>query len=143
MTTLLQAPIAASFRREVDRFLDRFAEGDLQPFVGRWVPPVDVSETDDALLVELEIPGFAPAEVHVFLKDQVMTIRGEKKLDPERSERRYMHRECMSAKFVRTITLPMPVDAARAEAMFRNGMLAITLKKAEEVRGVRIAVQTA
>jgi HSP20 family protein len=142
MTTLMQAPMAASFRKEVDRFLDRFAEGDLQPFVGRWVPPVDVSETDDALLVELQIPGFEPTEVNVNLKDQLMTIRGEKNLDAKLPEKRYMHREFATGKFVRTITLPMPVDATRAEAIFRNGLLAITLKKAEEVRGVPIVVKT-
>lgn len=142
MTTLMQAPIVTSFRKEVDRFLDRFSEGDLQSIVGRWVPPVDVSETDDALLVELAIPGFDPADVRVTLKDQVLTVRGDKKPDPEHTDRRVVHRECVHGTFVRTIALPMAVDAARAKAMFHNGMLAITLKKAEEARGTTIAVQT-
>ena len=142
MSTLLQAPIVTSFRKEVDRFLDRFSEGDLQPMLGRWVPPVDVSETDETLLVEMEVPGFEPADVHLTLKDQMLVVRGDRKPDAERGDKRFVHRECMRGTFVRTIALPMPVDAARAKALFRNGMLSVTLRKAEEVRGTTIAIQT-
>ena len=141
MSTLLQAPIVSSFRKEVDRFIDRFSEGDLQPMLGRWVPAVDLSETDEALLVEMEVPGFEPADVHVTLKDTMLTVRGDRKLEPER-EKRFVHRECMRGTFVRTIALPMPVDSARAKALFRNGVLTITLRKTEEVRGTTITVQT-
>lgn len=142
MTTLLQSPIATSFRKEVDRFLDRFSEGDLQPVLGRWVPPTDVSETDEALVVEMEVPGFDPVDVRVTLKDQVLTVRGDKKQDAERTDKRFVHRECMRGTFVRTITLPTAVDAARTKALFRNGMLTVTMGKAEEARGTTIAVQT-
>lgn len=142
MATLLQAPIVTSFRKEVDRFLDRFSEGDLQPMLGRWVPPADLSETDDALVVELEIPGFDPTDVHVTLKDQMLTVRGDKKLETEHSGTRIVHRECLRGTFMRSVALPMSVDPARATALFRNGMLTITLKKAEEARGTTIPVQS-
>lgn len=142
MATLLQAPIVTSLRKEVDRFLDRFAEGDLQPVLGRWVPPADLSETDDSLVVEMEIPGFEPTDVHVTLKDQMLTVRGDKKQETERGGKRIVHRECLRTTFMRAIALPTAVDAARATALFRNGMLTITLKKTEEVRGTTIAVQT-
>ena len=141
MTTFMQTPIVTSFRKEVDRLLDRFAEGDLQPVLGRWVPPADLSETEDTLIVEMEIPGFNPADVNVTLKDQLLTVRGEVKRETERSEKRVVHRECMHSTFVRAITLPTAVDTARTKAVFQHGMLTVTLGKAEGARGTTIPVQ--
>jgi len=142
MATLMQAPIVTSFRKEVDRLLDRFSEGDLQSVLGRWVPPADLSETDDALIVEMAVPGFNPADVHVTLKDQILTVRGEVKRETERTEKRVVHRECMHSTFVRSITLPTAVDPARTNAVFENGMLTVTMNKAEGARGTTIPVET-
>jgi HSP20 family protein len=138
----MQAPIVNTLRKEMDRFLDRFSEGDLQPVLGRWVPPVDVFETDESLMVELEIPGFDPTDVHVTLKDQVLTVRGElKKEDPK--DWRIVRHECAHASFVRMIPLPAPADAARGTAVFHNGLLTITVNKADEARGTSIPVSSA
>lgn len=142
MATLMQSPIITSFRKEVDRLLDRFSEGDLQPVVGRWVPPIDLSETEDSLIVEMEIPGFKPTDVNVTLKDQLLTVRGEAHRETERTEKRVVHHECMHSTFVRTITLPTGVDVARTKAVFQHGMLTITLGKAEGAKGTTIPVQT-
>ena len=142
MSTLMQAPIVQNFRKEVDRLLDRFSEGDLQPMLGRWTPPANIHETDDKVIVELEVPGYEPSSIHVSVKDHVLTVRSDKKSEPTPSERRVVQRECVRGPFVRNLVLPSAVDHVRAKAHFHNGLLTITLEKSEDVRARTIAIST-
>jgi HSP20 family protein len=100
-------------------------------------PALDVSEAEGAWTVRAELPGVAPEEVEVSVTANVLTIRGEKKRESEgagRSERRY-------GKFARTIEFPTDLDGGKVEARSKNGVLTVTLPKAEASRPKTVSVK--
>ncbi|HYR11340.1 MAG TPA: Hsp20/alpha crystallin family protein [Longimicrobium sp.] len=105
-----------------------------------WTPAVDVSESDGTLVVKAELPGMAKDDVEIDLVDNVLTLRGEKKLEEERTEGEMHVWERSYGSFQRAFTLPCRVQEDRVTAEVKNGVLTITLPKAEEARGRKIEV---
>jgi len=106
-----------------------------------WTPPVEVTETDDAIDVTVELPGISKDDVEVDLDNNVLTIRGEKKEEKEEKEKeRYLY-ERYYGSFQRSFSLPAPVDENDVSAEFRNGVLNIRLKKQAEARGRKIEIK--
>lgn len=120
--------------------------------------PVEVSETDGAFEVKAALPGVKPEEVEITVHDDVLTIRAEHKevhedgAKPETAEgeptkesprRQFYRRELRYGSFSRSLNLPMGVDADKAEARFENGILTLTLPKAEANRPKQIKVTAA
>lgn len=106
----------------------------------RWSPAVEVRELDDELLVTAELPGMMKDDVEVELEKNVLTIRGEKKDEKEADEKdRYLYERYYGA-FQRSFSLPVPVDAARVRAEFKDGVLKIHLPKAPEAKGKKIEI---
>jgi len=103
-----------------------------------WAPPVDVSETDDAYVVEAELPGVAREDIDVDLTGRELTITGERK----EVERRgwFRHRSRRVGKFHYAVTLPHEVDADRIEATLADGVLTVRAPKATTARSRRITV---
>jgi len=125
---------------EINRLFDRFWSGwDLEPFgdwpaafEGTFAPRVDVSENDKEVRVQAELPGMDEKDVEVTLADGVLTIQGEKKEEhEEKGEGRY-YSECRYGHFRRDIPLPAEVDAQKAEATFKKGVLTVTLPRTPE-----------
>ena len=106
-----------------------------------WMLPLDVSETDDAYVVKASIPGVNPDDIDITLTDNVLTIKAEVKEEKEVEEARYHLRERRFGVFSRSITLPTAVDADKVEALYENGVLTLTIPKAEEVKPRKIEVQ--
>ena len=106
-----------------------------------WSPAVDVSESDGELTVTAELPGMRSEDVHVDLADNVLTIRGEKKEETERQEKEMRVVERSYGSFRRSFTLPSPVDEAKVEAEFKDGILRVTLPKTERPAGKKIEVK--
>jgi HSP20 family protein len=123
--------------------------------------PVEVSETDSAIEVKASLPGVKPEEVEITVHDDVLTIKAEHKeekaegtppaTDTEstageekkaEASRRYYRRELRYGSFHRSFTLPAGVDSDKAEAKFENGVLNLTLPKAEANRPKQIKVGT-
>jgi HSP20 family protein len=102
---------------------------------------LDVAEKNDAYIVKASVPGVAPEEVEVTLSDNVLTIKGEMKEDKEIKEETYHVRERRFGQFVRSVTLPMPVNADKIEAINENGVLTLTLPKAESTKPKKIEVR--
>ncbi|MBW7860132.1 MAG: Hsp20/alpha crystallin family protein [Rhodocyclaceae bacterium] len=102
----------------------------------------DVFEDQDRIVVRIEIPGMDKKDFEVEVHDEVLTVRGEKHFEKETTEGRYSVRQCAYGSFRRSIPLPLPVIAERAEARYRDGVLRIELPKAEHVRGRRIAIRS-
>jgi HSP20 family protein len=126
----------------MDRLFDRIWNGDIEtPMLMDWAPAVDVSETADAVTIKMEIPGLDPKDVQVMLKDQVLTIRGEKKRETEKKDERFYRKERMYGSFVRTIPLPTFVDEHKVNATFHNGLLTVSLIKAAEEKGTPIPIK--
>jgi HSP20 family protein len=132
-----------ALRREMDRLLDRFWEGDFPewPSFGEWTPKLDVADTKDAILVKAEVPGIDPKEIEVTVQDQVLTIKGEKREEKEeRDEHRYWA-ERSYGSFARAIRLPAPVEAGKVTATFKNGLLTVKLPKGATAKGTMIPVK--
>jgi HSP20 family protein len=111
---------------------------------GGMAPSLDMRETEEAFLVELEMPGVKPEDTEVTLDGRVLIVRGESGSEEreESQKGRYLVRERQAMSFARAITLPTDVEADRVECRFENGELAITLPKAAQARSRRIPISS-
>jgi HSP20 family protein len=103
---------------------------------------VDMYQTDSEIVVKAAVPGVKADEVQINVTGEVLTIKGETKEKEEVKEKAYHLREQHWGMFVRSIALPTDVIADKAKAEFENGILTITLPKAEEVRPKSISIKT-
>ncbi len=132
------------------RGLDRLFEDDaFRPFSllredlrsGGWMPAVDIRETDDSYEFTAELPGLAKEDVSITLEDKILTLSGERKFE-EAEERNSYHRvERAYGKFSRSFTLPGAVDQAKVKASFKDGLLTVSVPKAEEIKPRRIEIR--
>lgn len=130
------------------QLLDRFFEDDFSRFPSLWERrpemmslALDVAEKDDAFIIKASVPGVLAEDVEITLTDNVLTIKGEMKEDKEINEQSYHLRERRSGSFMRSVTLPTAVDADKIEAVNENGVLTLTLPKAEAVKPKKIEVK--
>jgi HSP20 family protein len=105
-----------------------------------WTPAVDMYEGDEAFTLTAELPGFSKDDVQVEIKDNRLTLRGERKREAEVKEAHYHRVERVYGAFRRSIRLPALVDADKAEAVFKDGVLKLTLPKAEEAKPKPISI---
>ena len=118
-----------SFWRGMDRPF-----GALGPVAGETVPSSDVVETDDGVEVSIELPGMEQDDVEVSLTGDSLTIKGEKKIEKQEQKRGYYVSERSYGSVYRSIPLPPGVDADKAEATFRNGVLTVRLPQTAEAK---------
>ena len=143
MTNLIRRDPFTDLRSTMDRLFD---EGFSRPW--RFINaesyeasmPVEVSETDNELVVQAALPGVNPDEVDVTVNNDVLTIKGEHKETTEEGKREFYRREIRYGSFNRSFTLPVKVDADQAEAHFDNGVLTLRLPKAASIRPKQIKV---
>ena len=133
-------------RRELDRLFDRFFEA--WPFrglaeTGRWMPSVDVSETDKELIVRAELPGMDPKEIDISLAGNVMTIKGERKHEREEKKENFHLVERSSGSFSRSIQLPVEVNADKIKATYKGGVLNVSMPKTKAEAAKKIEVKAA
>jgi HSP20 family protein len=127
----------------LDRVMDdRWVGGSLQD--GGWlegVAPIDVYQTEDSIVIEAALPGIKPEDINISVIGDTLTLRGEVQTESESEEgRRYRLRERRYRAFSRSLTLPTMVDSDKASAEFENGMLLLTIPKAEESKPKQITV---
>lgn len=130
----------AALRDEVDRLFDFSAFQRDFPLVSGWAPALDVSQDNDNLYVVAELPGMKKEEIDISLHEESLTIRGERQQE-ESSKESGFRSERFFGKFSRSVTLPTRVDAGKVAAAYKDGLLTITLPKAEEVKPKQIEVQ--
>ena len=144
MTTMIRLPRTPfdSFAHDpFFRGLFELAEGAAAPQTARtWYPALDLVDEDDKLVVHVEIPGMDAKDVQVTLQDDVLTVRGERKLDAQ-SKAKVLKREQVYGAWSRTVELPYRVQIEHVKAAYRNGVMTITLPKAEEHLGRSIPVE--
>ena len=109
--------------------------------VGSWNLALDVAEKGDVFTVKASLPGISPDDLNVTLEDNVLTIQGETKEDETIEENSYHIRERRYGSFSRSVRFPVPVEGDKVEANFENGVLTLTIPKAEAVKPKRIAVK--
>jgi len=144
MRSLMPWTGVGGLKQEMDRLLERFIEPQWSDFLagGDWAPSLDVSETKEAFIVKVEIPGIDTSDINVSLQESLLTIRGEKKQEKMERDERYHRVERSHGAFTRAVRLPMPVDGDKVTAAFKNGLLTVTLPKMPEAKGSTIQVQS-
>jgi HSP20 family protein len=112
---------------------------------GSYLPRVDICDDKTSVTVTVDLPGMEGKDVEVTLSPNGLTIRGEREVEKEEEGREYYRRERSYGRFHRTISLPADIDADKAEATFKKGVLSIRLPKtkAEVESGRRIPVKSA
>lgn len=138
-------PSISSLQSEMNRMFDRFFGGwDLSEYgsaTGAWMPPIDLSETADKIIIKAEIPGIDPKEIDISIQGDTLTIKGEKKEEKEEKGKNYYRMERRYGSFSRSIDLPASVDTNKVSAEYKNGILEINLQKKEEVKPTQITVK--
>ncbi len=107
----------------------------------RWTPRVDIVEEDNRYEVTVDLPGIKKEDVKVEIHDNVLTLRGEKKLEEERKEKNYRLSERFYGEFTRTFTLPENVDRNSIDAEYKDGVLRLTIPKTEKAKPKQIEVK--
>jgi len=127
-------------KKEMDRIWQEFFGKTYAPekWEGiEWVPAVDVSETDDAVIVKVDVPGVKPEDMEISLVDNVLVIKGEKKREEEEKKENFYRMERFYGSFMRSIQLPCEIEVDKIEANYKDGVLKIILpKKPEEKKKV-------
>ena len=122
------------------RFFDVFDDFDMN-LDRPWYPRLDLVEEKDRLVAKFELPGIDPKNVRIDLQGDVLTVQGERHEEKEDSGTKYLKREQVVGTFTRTVQLPYRVVADKVKAQYRNGVMTITLPKAEEYVGRQIQVE--
>ena len=110
-----------------------------------WMPPLDVYETESAFVVEADLPGVHPENVEINFEQNTLTLRGTRAPTfqaPERGELRAYSLERTTGAFARSVRLPEYVDGNQIEATYANGVLTVTVPKAQSARPRKIAIKT-
>jgi HSP20 family protein len=133
--TLVKWNPTRSLMTDFDRIFDSMFTHDLPQFssVKSWIPAVDVNETETEFLLSADMPGLDKKDVSIDIHDGVITIKGERAIDNEKSTDDYRIRERQLGSFNRSFRLPDNVKEDKVAAKFKNGVLTVTLPKTKEV----------
>jgi HSP20 family protein len=127
-------------KKEMDRIWQEFFGKELltERWEGiSWAPAVDVSETDDKVIVKVDVPGVNPEDMEISLMENVLVIKGEKKREEEEKKENFYRVERFYGSFMRSIPIPCEVEEDKIEATYKDGVLKIILpKKPEEKKKV-------
>jgi HSP20 family protein len=126
--------------RRLEPFLERFGFADEDLVSGNWVPPVDVLETPDQIVLRAELPGVRQDAIEISFSEGVLSMRGERGFEKENDSLRYHRIERVYGNFARSFTLPRTVDPERITASFTDGVLEVSVPKRDEAKPRQIRV---
>jgi HSP20 family protein len=133
-----------SFQEEMNRMFHEFFRGgtggDQGWASGAWTPPVDIYETDDALVLTAMLPGVSKDDVSIEVHHNTLMLRGERKPAAAVQGERYFRQECVYGPFQRAFVLPATVDQEHVQASYHDGILELRLPKVEAAKPRRIAI---
>ena len=124
-----------------DTFPSRTAGREDEMSILDWRPTVDTYEEGDNIVIKADLPGVKKEDVSIDVKDNVLTLKGERKHEENVNEENYYRRESAYGKFQRAFTLPDAVDPNKIEASYKDGTLKITVPKAEERKAKKIEIK--
>jgi len=130
--------------RELEKEFNRFWGGAIQApdwFEGAWVPSVDVTETDDAYVIEADLPGLSKDDIELVIVDNVITLKGERRNEHEEKAKGYHRFERYYGGFQRSFEIPGGFNGDKVTAQMSNGVLQVTVPKREEAKPKQIQVQ--
>ena len=126
---------------DMNRLFDRFFEGRVANATARrWIPAMDLVETDDHLVLRGDLPGMTEDDIDIEIKDNVLTVSGERKSDHEEKGEGFHRVERSFGSFSRSLTLPQGIDADQVEANFDKGVLEVRVPKPAEAKPTRVQI---
>jgi HSP20 family protein len=131
-------------RDEIDRLFDSPLDAltsNSQQFLNGWLPTIDLYEDRDHLVLKAELPGMRKEDINISLHGEVLTLSGERKEEETFDKAETYRAERFLGRFQRTLTLPVRVDASKVQASYTDGILTVTLPKAEEAKPKQIEVK--
>jgi HSP20 family protein len=105
-----------------------------------WMPAVDIYETPDQVVMKAELPGLTREDIEINVRDNTLSLRGQRKFEKDVKEENYLRIERAYGSFQRSFTLPVTIQQDKIKAVFRDGVLELTLPKAEEARPKQIKI---
>jgi HSP20 family protein len=130
-----------SLQGDMNRLFDRFFEGRAANGMRRrWIPAMDLVETDDHLVLRGDLPGMTEDDVDIEIKDNVLTVSGERKSEHDERGEGFHRVERAFGSFSRSLTLPQGIQPDRIEAKFENGVLEVQIPKPAEAKPTRVQI---
>ena len=114
--------------------------GETEVSTRSWAPPVDIYETEDAIVLKAELPGIDPKDVEVRVEDNTLYLKGERNYEKEVNEQNYHRVERSYGSFARSFSLPNSIDAEKVKAEYKDGLLTLTMPKREEAKPKTIKI---
>ena len=134
-----------NMQREINRMFEGIFRGgsidDTSVLPPTWAPAADIAEHDGEFVVKMELPGVTKDDVKISMQDNILTVRGEKKQEKETKDSTYRRVERSYGAFQRSFTLPSSVNPEKVDALYKDGILGITLPKSEEAKPKQIDVK--
>jgi HSP20 family protein len=134
-----------SLRKDIDKLFEDVLNGEsaLAPFAGngKLLPAIDVKETDDAITVDAEMPGLKQEEIKVNVEEGVLSISAERKQDKDEKTKNVHRIERYYGQMERRLALPASVDEGKVEAVYKDGVLRVTLAKKASAKPKSVAVK--
>ena len=130
-----------SLREEMDAMLSRFFADEGNGWIKQQLPSLDLSETDAAVEVHLDVPGFDAQDIEIQSVGEMLMIQGKQQEEKEEEGKTYHRVERRRGSFSRSVLLPCRVDEDKVDAKYRVGVLTITLPKSKQTKGRKIPVK--
>jgi HSP20 family protein len=131
-----------SLQQEMNRLFGSYFDSSGSAGAGRrWIPAMDLVESDDHYVLRADLPGMSEADVDLSLEDNVLTLSGERKSDHEDKSDGYYRVERAVGSFSRSLTLPEGVDGDAIEASFDKGVLQVRIPKPEQRKPRKVQIQ--
>ncbi len=132
---------AVSFQNRMNRFFEPFLRTSTEDY-GSWLPAVDIREDGEAIRLQAEIPGLKQEDIEIHIENNILTLKGERKQENEVMEQDYHRVERSYGSFSRSFSLPTSVNSEKIQAVYKDGILDITLPKSESSKSRKIKVTT-
>ena len=133
----------SSMQRDLNRVFDSFFRGSEseEDYRSTWTPSVDIKETASEIVMVAELPGMTKNDVRLSVRDNTLEISGEKKQSEESKDSTFHRVERVYGKFYRSFSLPTTIDAAKIKAVFKDGILTMTLPKMAQAKPKQIEIK--
>lgn len=133
-------PDADVFGKRFSDILDEFFTDAVSTRQNRFIPSIDVSETDKQFLVEVQLPGMKKEDINVNLENGVLTVSGERNIRNEQNEKKFHRVETHYGSFSRSFQLPEGIKPDSVKAAYNDGILSITVDKSEKENKKQIKI---
>jgi HSP20 family protein len=134
----------SSLQSDINRLFNSFFDtptGGNGGTLRRWIPPMDLVETEDSFVLKADLPGLTESDLNLEVEDNVLTISGERKAEHEDKREGYVRVERAFGSFRRSLTLPEGVEPDAVKASFDNGVLEVRIPKPEQRKPRKVAIQ--